>query len=325
MDNTRKAALISFLVSVLILGLKFWAYAQTSSAAILSDAMESIVNVVAAAVALLVMRAVAEPADEEHPYGHGKLEYFSAAFEGGLITFAGIVIAYEAICSIFRGQPPTNLDFGMFIAASGAVGNLVLGVYLLRVGRRKNSETLMASGKHVLSDVWSTVGVFVGLVLVRLTGWAPFDGIAALLISFQLAYAGFKIVRGSLGALIDEASLQTLKDLAYAFEQNRHPGVIDLHLVKVIRSGNFHHIDGHLVVPEFWQIKDTHELLHNFENKVVKTYPFDGEINFHLDPCDRAYCSQCDLPECPVRQREFKKRRVFTAASLQQKAQKDPE
>jgi cation diffusion facilitator family transporter len=323
MEITRRAALLSFIASVVILALKVYAYLQTRSTAVLSDALESIVNVIAAGVALVVMRAVSEPADEEHPYGHGKLEYFSSTFEGGLITFAGIMIAGEAVKALFFGNEPRNLDTGLLISVVAASANLGLGLYLLAIGRHHKSEALTASAHHVLSDVWSTVGAVAGLGLVKLTGLSWFDPLAALVIAAQLSYSGFKIVRRSLGGLMDEVEEQTLKDLAFAFEKHRRAGVVDIHLTKMIRGGRFHHIDCHLVVPEFWKIAETHELMDSFEKDVVSTYPFDGEINFHVDPCERDYCSVCELVDCQVRQRAFEGRRVFTATSLVQRPQRD--
>ncbi len=323
MTITRKAALISFLASLLILAVKFWAYAYTGSTALLSDALESIVNVMAAGFALSVMRVVESPADKEHPYGHGKLEYFSAAFEGGLIAFAGIMIAREAGLAWFEGRVPRNLDSGMALALIAAGANLVLGLYLRTVGRRQRSEALISSGQHVLTDVWSTIGVLIGLALVRLTGLTWFDPLAALAISIQLSYSGYKIVRRSAGGLMDEVEEHALKDLALAFQKNRRPGVIDIHLAKLIRSGRFHHIDCHLVVPEFLQVIETHAMMEDFEKDVVATYPFDGEINFHLDPCFRDYCSTCDYPDCPVRRHPFNRHRVFTAESMTNLPERD--
>lgn len=323
MDITRRAAVIYFVGSLLILALKYAAYFQTGSTAVLSDAMESIVNVLAAGVALMVMRAVAAPADEEHPYGHGKLEYFSATFEGGLITFAGIMIAYEAVRALYLGQAPRNLDLGILISAGAGVANLLLGYFLLVIAKRHRSEALTASAKHVFSDVWSTAGSLVGLGLVKMTGLAFFDPLAALLVSVNLARSGYRIVRRSMGALIDEVEPRTLEDLSTAFQKNKRPGVIDIHLTKVIRSGRFHHVDSHLVVPEYWRVSETHELAESFERDVFKTYPFEGEVNFHLDPCNRDYCEICEVESCPVRQRPFKGPRVFSPASLVRRPRRD--
>lgn len=323
MKITRKAALISFAASVAILGLKFWAYVLTDSTAVLSDAVESIVNVLAAALALVMVSTAESPADEDHPYGHGKLEYFSSAFEGGLITFAGLVIAWQAVQALVTGAEPRNLDAGVTIAGLAALANWALGFYLLRVGRNHRSEALKASGHHVMSDVWSTVGAIVGLILVRLTGWGELDAVMALVIAAQLSFSGYKITRRSLGALVDEVEPQVLEDLARAFEKSRRPGVIDIHLVRVIRSGHFHHVDAHLVVPEFWNVAETHVMADAFEKAVVAHYPDDGEIAFHIDPCFRDYCSRCELGNCPVRRKDFVQTLPFTAGTLTHRPTRD--
>ena len=323
MEITRKAAAISLGASVLILVLKFWAYAVTDSTALLSDALESIVNVLAAGVALQVVRVVARPPDEDHPYGHGKFEYFSMAFEGGLITFAGIMIAGEAGRAFFAGTVPRNLDFGLFIAVGAAVLNLVLGLYLLMIGRKHQSEALRASGIHVLTDVGTTVGAIAGLALVRLTGVSWFDPAAALIIAGLLIYSGYKIVRQAAAGLIDEVEPEALAQLTTAFEKNRRPGIIDIHLLRMIRSGRFHHVDAHLVVPEFWDVSKTHAVSDEFEKAVVASYPYDGEIAFHIDPCFRQYCEHCALMDCPIRRKEFRGRRPFTVQAVTHAPSKD--
>ncbi|MBC7658989.1 MAG: cation transporter [Chitinophagaceae bacterium] len=323
MDISRKATLISFVASVGILALKFVAYWQTSSTAILSDAMESIINVLAAGATLLIMKSVVAPADENHPYGHGKLEYFSAAFEGSLIAIAGLLIAREAVIALIHGTALANLDIGLVIATAAAVGNLALGFYIKRIGTRERSEALIASAQHILSDVWSTVGTLVGLGLVKLTGITAFDPIAAIVIAINLTYSGYRIFRRSTAALIDETDPSTVIELARTFNENRRPGVIDIHLTKVIRSGRFHHVDCHLVLPEFWTVGDSHPFVKSFELDVIDNYEGDGEINFHVDPCYRDFCSRCDVALCPVRQRPCLGLLPFTKESITAHAVKD--
>lgn len=298
------------------MAIKFGAYQTTHSTAVLSDAVESIINVIAALVAVFVMRAVAEPADEDHPYGHGKLEYFSAAFEGGLIAFASLVIANEAIRAMLRGEALHQLDVGAGIMISAGILNIGLGLHLRAVGKKYKSEALTASGLHVMSDVWTTTGVIIGLAIVSMTGWAWLDPLVALLVAGQLGYSGYKIVRKSAGALMDEVEPESLKELAAAFQAHKKPFVIDIHNLKVIRSGHFHHIDGHLAVPEYWDVAKTHAAANEFEHAVVDTYPFDGEIAFHIDPCERKYCSHCQMEDCPIRQRPFESPKVFTVDGL---------
>ncbi|RYZ57185.1 MAG: cation transporter [Proteobacteria bacterium] len=316
MDISRKASIISFTASIAILALKFYAYWMTGSTAILSDAMESIINVLAAGVTLMLMKTVVSPADDNHPYGHGKLEYFSAAFEGGLIAFAGVMIGKEAIEALYKGAPLHNIDIGVYFATAAALGNLVLGLYIGRIGKKARSEALIASAQHILSDVWSTAGTLLGLALVWIFDIPAFDAVAALLIAVNLSYSGYKIFRRSTAALIDETDPETLDLLAKTFTKNRRMGVIDIHLTKVIRSGRFHHVDSHLVLPEFWTIDEAHPFAKNFEQDVLEDYEGEGEINFHIDPCHRAFCNVCDMDPCPVRQRLFVDLRPITSASI---------
>lgn len=302
---------------------KFYAFEITRSAAIFSDALESIINVIAAIVAFFVMRAVAEPADDEHPYGHGKLEYFSAAFEGGLITLAGVMIAREAVIGLIEGVTPRNLDMGLLISVGAALANLGLGFYLRTVGRSHQSAALEASGHHVLSDVWSTAGALVGLLLVRMTGLSIFDSLAALGIAAQLSYSGYQIVRSSIGGLIDEAEPAALSELAKVFEKNRREGIVDAHLVKMIRGGKFHHIDAHLVVPGFWTVEQAHEVADGFERAVIRDYSYEAEIAFHLDPCWQDFCSSCNVSSCPQRLVPYEVQPEFSAHNLVRRPKRD--
>lgn len=316
-DRIRnKAAWISFLASAFVFAMKVGAYNLTHSTAVLSDALEGTVNVAAAFVALVVLRFVSQPADEEHPYGHGKLEYFSAAFEGGLIFFAALMIIRESLDALWNGQAMHQLEWGVGIMGLAAVFNLILGLYLKKIGNKEQSEALRASGAHVLSDVWTTVGVIAGIGLVLLTNLQWIDPVVAILVALNLAYEGYKIVRKSAGSLIDEVDTEVLSDLATSLERNRKPGIIDIHHLRIIRSGRFHHVDAHLVIPEYWNISHAHTYCHDFESEVVRDYSFDGEIAFHLDPCKQAYCRHCKVVECPIRRHAFEDQQSFTVESL---------
>lgn len=316
-DRIRnRAAWISVIASVLIFLLKVYAYRITNSAAVLSDALESIVNVIAAAVALYVIRLSAEPADENHPYGHGKAESFSSTFEGGLIFFAAVMIIAESLKALIYHEPAQKLELGLAFVGASAVLNLLLGLYLKNTGKKHQSEALQASGSHVLSDVVTTVGVMGGLVLVLLTGWSWIDPVVAILLGLQLAFSGYKIVRQSLGVLMDEQDEEALEGLAASLQKNRRLGIIDIHELRTIRAGRFHHVDAHLVVPEYWDISKVHSLGNEFEADVVHDYEFDGELAFHVDPCKKSFCSICATPDCPIRQAPFQQERPFTVKSL---------
>ncbi len=315
----RWASRISVIVSVFVLTFKTLAYVRTHSQAVLSDALESIVNVIASIVALWIIHMSSEPADDEHPYGHGKLEYFSAAFEGGLVCFAGVMIIAESIHALMQGQSITSFEAGFFYSLIASFFNLVLGIYLLNIGKKNHSAALISSGTHVLSDLWTTAGSLLGLGIVWITGFNWIDSLVALAMAFFLLFSGYKVVRQAIGALMDEHDENSFNLLADVLENNRIPGIIDIHQTRIIRAGRFHHIDAHVVVPEFWDVSEAHHQTTCFENKVVKEYHLEGEIAFHVDPCLKSYCDQCELTECPIRCRPFEKRTRITSKSLTKK------
>lgn len=317
----KRATYLSLLVSILLLVTKFWAYNLTHSQAIFSDAVESIVNVFTALGAILVIRYSARPADREHPYGHGKVEYFSAAFEGGLIVFASLFIFIEAIKAWMENRATQQLDFGLALTIVAGLINLALGFYLQKRGAEKGSVALKASAKHVLSDFWTSLGVVVGLALVYFTGLAWLDAVTAMAVGCLLAYSGLQLVRESIGGLMDEQNEKVLQELAQVFSANAQEGIIQIHHVKTIRSGWYHHIDAHIVLPEFWTVKEVHNKINNFEKAVIKSYPYGGEMNFHFDPCRQAYCRACDLQNCPIRKEPFVERRPVEIKDLQSKVE----
>lgn len=296
----------------MLLAAKFAGYSITGSSAILSDALESIVNVVAALFAVGSILFAGRPADRSHPYGHGKIEYFSSAFEGGLIAFAAVGIGFSAIKALVSPHPLRSLDLGLGIVAAAGIGNAILGLFLVRMGRRTNSMILVADGQHVLADFWTSVGVVAGLVLVRLTGLAWIDPIVALLVAAHLARTGFRLVRQSARALLDEEDSDLLQRILTAGETVRRPGIIRLHHLRAIRVGRFVHVDAHLVVPEFWTVQEAHDAADDFEARLIETCAIEGEIAFHTDPCRRLFCEACDLPDCPIRDEPFVRRPALT-------------
>lgn len=312
------AGLVSLIVGSGLLLVKYVAYRMTLSTAILSDALESIVNVAAALFAVSGLVFAAAPADRNHPYGHGKIEFFSAAFEGGLIAFAAFVIIYQAAVGFWYGIEVHDIDLGVAITAAAGAVNLALGVFLVRIGRSYRSLTLVADGQHVLSDFWTSLGVVVGLILVRLTGVVWFDPLAAGIVGVNLAWTGLGLVRYAAGGLLDEEDPGLLKTLVAALNTCLTPGIIRVHRVRAIRSGRFSHIDAHLVVPEFWSVEQAHEAADDFERRVIEVGDLEGEIVFHTDPCRRIYCARCDIPACPIRVEPFVGRVPFTVDEIVQ-------
>jgi cation diffusion facilitator family transporter len=307
-----RAGLISLVVSMVLLGAKYAAYWLTGSTAILADALESIVNVVAAAFALGSLVFAGRPADRNHPYGHGKIEFFSAAFEGGLIAFAAVLIVYEVAQSLIRGVEVRQIEAGLVIVLVAGVVNLLLGVFLVRTGRRHRSFTLVADGQHVLSDFWTSIGIVAGLVLVRATGLAWLDPVVAALVALNLMWTGVRLLRQAAGGLLDEEDTALLGRLIEVLRPHVGQGVIRVHHLRAIRAGRFHHVDAHLVVPEFWSVDRAHELAETLAARVVNELGVEGELVFHTDPCHRIYCAMCDLDDCPVRREAFRERPALT-------------
>ena len=322
-DDARirlRAGLISLVVSVVLLAAKYQAYRMTLSTAVLSDALESIVNVVAAFFALGGLLFAGRPADRNHPYGHGKIEFFSAAFEGGLIAFASVLIVYEVLRSLIAGPELRQISAGIVIVFGAGLVNLALGWYLIRTGRRYQSLTLVADGQHVISDFWTSAGVVVGLLLVHLTGLPWLDPIIALLVALSLLWTGFRLVRHAAGGLLDEEDPMLLSRVLNALQGYVGRGVIRVHHLRAIRSGRFHHVEAHLVVPEFWSVERAHEVSEDVAERVIRDLGVEGEMVFHTDPCHRTYCAVCDLEDCSIRREPFRK---VTPLTLEEAVQPD--
>lgn len=298
-------AVVSLLVAVLLLGVKFYAYHRTGSQAIFSDALESIVNVVAAAFALGVLAYAGQPADRDHPYGHGKVEFFSAAFEGGLIFCAAVLILWQAGVAFVHGQAPQQLDLGLWLTLGAGLANGALGLWLVRHGRRLHSAALEADGHHVLSDFYTSLGVVGGLLAVWLTDLPWLDPLVAAAMGLLLLVTGWQLVARAIAGLLDAEDPVLLRQLVAVLDQHVRDGVIRIHHLRAIRAGRFRHVSAHLVVPEFWSVQQAHDTAEALAAKVLRELPGDGDIDFHTDPCERSYCRSCDLDACSVRAQPF--------------------
>ncbi len=316
-----RAGIFSLVVGAALLAIKFYAYLLTDSTAVLSDALESIVNVVTAIATLAALLFAARPADKNHPYGHGKIEFMTAAFEGGLITFAAVLIVAGALNALWAGTAPRSLDAGIALTLGAGLANAALGWFLVRVGTKHGSLALVADGQHVLADFWTSLGIVVGLGLVRVTGLAWLDPAVAILVSLHLAMTGWQLVREAAGGLLDEEDPSLLQELVDAINANPMTGVIRVHYLRAIRSGAFRHIDAHLVVPEFWSVEEAHELADKWEDLLTTELRGEAEIAVHLDPCRRQFCPACDVEECPIRKEPFIAR---TAISLKEATRPEP-
>lgn len=310
--SRARAGLISLCTSLVLLAVKLEAYRRTGSSAVLSDALESIVNVLAALFGLGSIVFAGRPADRNHPYGHGKIEFFSAAFEGGLIAFAALLIVVEAVRSAWLGPELRSLDVGLVLVFGAGLANAVLGLFLLRTGRRHQSMALVADGKHVLSDSWTSAGIVVGLLAVKWTGFTWLDPLIAGCVAGLLFWTGWRLVREAAAGLLDEEDTQLLERLVKALAPRIGQGIVDVHGLRAMRAGRFHHVGAHLVVPEFWSVERAHVLSDELALRVIRELGIQGELEFHTDPCHRAHCPRCDLTDCPVRVEPFSGRAPLT-------------
>jgi cation diffusion facilitator family transporter len=312
----QKAALLSLGVGTLLLAAKFVAWLLTDSSTVLSDAMESIVNVVAAFAMFFAVRFSSQPADEDHPYGHGKIEFITSGSEGGAIAIAALLIIAESVRALVTGAKPHDIDVGVWIVGLAGAANCGLGLHLIRVGKREGSAALVGDGHHVLSDFWTSAGAVVGLLLVLATGLTWIDPVVAILVSVKLLVTGWSLLRSAARGLLDETDPEVVADLAAALEKARRPGVIEVHDLRAINVGGFRHVDLHVVVPEFWPVERAHREMDEYHVRAQSLHSRPGELQFHVDPCERAYCRGCDYAECAVRVHAFEARRAFTADSV---------
>lgn len=314
---------LSVAVSIALLGLKFLTYRLTHSSGVLSDALESIINVVASIFASLSIWMAAKPPDPDHPYGHGKIEYFSAGFEGALIIGAAAGIFYSGFQHLLAPHPLPNLGKGLLILFGATAINLLLGLYLVRIGRRTDSLALTADGKHILTDVYSSVAVVVGLFLVYLTGWLRFDGAVACLVGINILITGGKLVYQSFLRLMDTSDPELLDCIARLLSQNRRLDWVDIHQLRAWRAGSMIHIDLHLVLPEDISLEKAHQEAKILENMLIDEFKGKAGILVHMDPCKPDECPACRRQMCDLRSSEHddeavwsRKRLIRTSAEL---------
>lgn len=274
---------------------------------IFTDAMESIVNVVTGLISWYSVWLAAKPSDRNHPYGHGKAEFISSAVEGTLIWIAGLVIVYEGAMHLWSPKPLQKLDLGLALIMATGVLNYVAGTYAVRKGKKLKSMALEAGGRHLRTDTFSTMGIVVGLVLMKLTGWAWLDPLMAIGFGIVILVAGYKIMRKSLGGIMDEADLVLLEEMIGYLQTHRPPAWIDLHNLRMIQYGNVLHLDGHMTLPWYFQVKEAHTEIERLDAMIRQRFGDSIELFVHVDGCEPSSCAICRLEACPVRQAAFER------------------
>ncbi len=290
---------LSLGAAVLTMGLKTVGYLLTQSVGLLSDALESGINLVAAFTALTALHISAQPPDEDHAYGHQKVEYLSSGAEGGLILLAAIAIAVMAIQRLLNPQPIDHLSIGLLISAAASVINLVTALILIRVGRRERSIALEADGQHLMSDVWTSVGVLIGVGAVGITGWQILDPLVALIVAGWIGYNGFKILKRSALGLIDTALPEQDVAAIRAILERNGGSETKYHALRTRQAGSRSFISMHIQTPGDWSIQEGHDLLETIEREIREVIP-SATVFTHIEPLEdpRSWIDQ-DLDRSP--------------------------
>ncbi len=304
------------LTGVLLFVIKLGAWYLTNSVAILTDALESTVNVTSAFIGLYSLYVSAKPKDRSHPYGHGKVEFISAAIEGTLISAAGLLIIYEAVKNLGNPQPIGQLDYGILLITVTAVINYLVGAIAVKKGRKNNSLALVASGKHLQSDTYSTIGIIVGLILLYLTKMAWLDSAVALIFAFLIVFTGYRIVRDSLRGIMDEADEELLEKMVALLDANRGVNWIDLHNLKIIKYGSTLHLDCHLTIPWYLNVHEAHLEIDRLNTLVSDNFGESIELSVHTDGCLDYSCEICQKQECSARQAAFLNKVAWTVKNI---------
>ena len=282
----RRASWLSFWVGVLMLGIKTSAWWLTRSSAILSDAAESVVHVAAVAFVVYSLRLAQKPPDHDHPYGHAKISFFSAGFEGGLISIAGVFILWQAVNQWISGIEPHHLGPGTALTAFALLINGWLGWHLLRLGRKNDSLILVANGRHVLTDAWTSIGVLIGLSLTWLTGWMIFDPICAALVALNILWSGVRLMWQSASGLMDRADPAVNAALAARLDCTTTARGITWHQMRHRHLGDGHWVDVHLVFDDDTTVRDAHEIATEIEREIREELGANTIVTTHLEPAD---------------------------------------
>ncbi len=299
------------LVGIMLMIVKTIAYVITHSNVILTDALESLINVLAGALALYSLIYASRPKDKSHPYGHGKIEFLSASIEAALIISAGFIMIVKAAYNLVYPQEISSIDIGIYLTGGAGLINFILAFILIRSGKQNNSMAMEADGKHLLSDAYSTLGMIIGLGIIYFTQLFWIDNVIAILFGSLIAYTGINILRKSIPGILDASDTELLQKMIALLEKNRKELWIDLHNLRVIKYGSVYHLDCHMTLPWYLKVEDAHAEMVEMEKLIRENFGSKAEMFIHIDPCKESSCSICSVKDCDVRKSEFKERIVW--------------
>ncbi len=295
---------------------KFAAYFLTDSNFILTDAAESIVNVLASAFAFYSIYLSAQPRDSNHPYGHGKVEFFSVFVEGILIMIAGVLIIGKAVYGILDPHPIHAIVLGAAIIGATGIINGFLGWFLISKGKSLRSMTLDADGRHLITDMVTSIGLVIGLTLIYFTKIELLDNVLSILVALYIVFVGYKLTRKSISGLMDETDFGIVEDVVKILNDNRDEAWIDIHNLRAQKYGNELHIDCHLTLPNYFDLNRVHQEVKEFDILINTKASIQTEFFIHTDPCMPQCCHYCNMPNCPIRSEAKTKDIVWTMENV---------
>jgi len=307
---------IVVIVAIALLIIKFLAYFLTHSVAILTDALESIVNVVAGSLGLYSLIVSARPRDEDHPYGHGKVEFISSGVEGTLIVMAGLLILYESIHALIDPRELHQIDYGLILIAVSALINYLMGAWCIRIGKKHTSYALVASGKHLQTDTYSTIGIIIGLVAIYWFKIMWLDSAVAILFGGVILFNGYKIVQESVAGIMDQSDQALLSKMVTLLNLHRKDNWIDLHNVRIIKYGSVLHLDAHITIPWYLNVHEAHNEIDALAGLVRQEFGDSLELYVHSDGCLDFSCLICQKLDCHVRKHPFRKKIEWTIQNI---------
>lgn len=297
--RTMKLVLI---VGAALMLFKFTAWYLTGSGAILTDAVESIVNVLAGAFALYSLYYAAKPKDEDHPYGHGKIEFLSTGVEGGMVFIAGLAMMGQGALSFVQPHEVENIGLGLAITVFSGAVNFLLARILISKGTRFHSSTMVADGKHLMTDMYSSVGVLLGLALIWFTQQFWIDYVITVLLGAFITYTGFHLIREAVINLLDKADYVKIEHLINVLNSKRKESWIDIHNLRVVKYGSVVHVDCHMTLPWYFTLEEAHTEVDAVDKLATEEFNHEVEFFIHSDPCLPKSCSVCLMHNCKVRQ-----------------------
>jgi cation diffusion facilitator family transporter len=309
------------LLSLVLFAGKLFAWYLTNSVTVFTDAMESIVNIVAGFLGLFSLNIAAKPRDPSHPNGHGKAEFLSSAVEGTLITIAGFIIIWEAVERLVKPSEIQRLDAGLYIVlASGAI-NYIVGYFTAIKGEQLKSMVLVSAGNHLKTDAYSGLAIVTGLLLLILTKnqYIWLDSVVALCFALIIVRTGFKVVKRSISGIMDETDMVLLQQVIDLLQKYRSPEWVDIHHLKVLRHSGLMHVDAHLTLPNYFKVSDAEQEIKKLERVIMHEFGNDVEIFIHVEGCNQHQCKLCQMGNCSIRHTPFEQQEKWQLDNIWRK------